>query len=492
MVLAPPLHWLSAVSIFLAFCVWINFSFKSPKLFLSATELLSPGWNRSESDFRGATFRENSVHVQLAQVTNRVSTVLEHELTVILPVNEINLPAISDTLSHFESPFLRQVLLLCPESIALQVEVSLKDLISSSRSFGNASYSIIPRRGTGGLTDAIFQAISTQSVSSSNWILISDEYGLGGIRPSYRQQLLRPSIDFPSGPRGMILASHKETCVYPSPSFQTASYLVPPFVIPVNLVRDLEVNPRTWLEFGEIVSKCFPGDFGGLVLPLLDAGAEEGGWCIFDASSNSSAGILAMTKEEVLGAATNNWSEDDAYGGAHSLTFVSIFSTLDELRLFAPVICSLRSKGNMVYSIIDSSYESLPDSILFNSCTFPYDTSLDVLSELDPTSTVLVSLAELDHRLEGATNIRIPRRDLLYCSWMSSLTEEEWRDWHRPQLTIGVITKDRPQSLTRLLTSVSNGVYFGDHIDLRIHLEQSVDYETKQVVNHRVVVSSYQ
>jgi hypothetical protein len=52
-----------------------------------------------------------------------------------------------------------------------------------------------------------------------------------------------------------------------------------------------------------------------------------------------------------------------------------------------------------------------------------------------------------------------------------------------PRLDISVITHDRPRSLTRLLSSLSAGRFFGDHVNVRINLEQSADVETLRIVH---------
>lgn len=49
-------------------------------------------------------------------------------------------------------------------------------------------------------------------------------------------------------------------------------------------------------------------------------------------------------------------------------------------------------------------------------------------------------------------------------------------------MTLSIITKDRPQSLSRLLDSISDAKYYGDKIDLRVNLEQSSDLETRDMV----------
>ncbi|KAF9078066.1 hypothetical protein BDP27DRAFT_1253079 [Rhodocollybia butyracea] len=73
--------------------------------------------------------------------------------------------------------------------------------------------------------------------------------------------------------------------------------------------------------------------------------------------------------------------------------------------------------------------------------------------------------------------------DLARSTWMSTLTSQEWRDWNVPQVSLSVITKDRPQSLSRLLESISDAKFYGDKVDIRINLEQSSDLETLGIIN---------
>ncbi len=49
---------------------------------------------------------------------------------------------------------------------------------------------------------------------------------------------------------------------------------------------------------------------------------------------------------------------------------------------------------------------------------------------------------------------------------------------------MSVITKDRPKSLLRLITSLANARFFGDTLSLRFNIDQSLDYETQHLVDH--------
>ncbi|KAG7093874.1 hypothetical protein E1B28_007513 [Marasmius oreades] len=467
----PSLHCcLVTLSILVAFSLLISITLESRRLLLSATQI-----------FSGPPINVNT-QVQVASRSENVfSTLSQPTLAVVIPLNSYGLSDLRNALSFFGSPSVRQVLLLCPESISLEVEHSLRDLILSEKSSHHAVYSIIPRRNSDSLVAAVFESLSS---SNSDWILVTDERGLEDIDPTSQELLLHPtSLVYPKGPRGIRLSSTEFLCLSPSSSIQTASYLVPPFVMPTNVVRGLGGNPQTWQEFGEIVSKCMFGEFGGLVFPLHDSDTRENqDWCNLNDSGARSSHISNISSNEIL--VEDIGRDQPVLSERLTNVFITIFSTLEELRLFAPVICSLQSNGTKVHNLLDTRSGLSYDRMRTGSCVLEFKSlmSVDIHSGFDPNSTVLITLAEMDHRIHGATNIHISRKDLPYCSWMASLTEAEWRDWHRPRLTISVITKDRPSSLARLLSSISSGLFFGDSIDMRIHLEQSADYETTQVV----------
>lgn len=48
---------------------------------------------------------------------------------------------------------------------------------------------------------------------------------------------------------------------------------------------------------------------------------------------------------------------------------------------------------------------------------------------------------------------------------------------------MSVITHDRPDSLSRLLDSLTRARYFGDLLDLRLNVEQTSDWKTQQIVS---------
>lgn len=57
-------------------------------------------------------------------------------------------------------------------------------------------------------------------------------------------------------------------------------------------------------------------------------------------------------------------------------------------------------------------------------------------------------------------------------------------DWHKPTIDISVITNDRPDSLARLLRSLSAANYYGDSVSLILNLEQTSDSRTRELATN--------
>ena len=55
-------------------------------------------------------------------------------------------------------------------------------------------------------------------------------------------------------------------------------------------------------------------------------------------------------------------------------------------------------------------------------------------------------------------------------------------DWNVPEITLSVITNNRPRSLQRLLDSIHRTLFYGDKVNIRINLDQTSDPETMQIV----------
>ncbi|KAI0343255.1 hypothetical protein BDW22DRAFT_1317164, partial [Trametopsis cervina] len=199
-------------------------------------------------------------------------------------------------------------------------------------------------------------------------------------------------------------------------------------------------------------------------------------------------------------------SQSHSGGGS---AFAVILSTLDDLFNFATPVCHFRSEGYDLHILLTGTGEreraigNSGQSVHINSACA---VQVDLLSEkhvtehqpdleewigsISPAPNVVIAVqhtglssSKWESSLSKPVVIQIPREDLPFCDWMTSLPNEAWQNWHKPRLDVSVITNDRPDSLSRLLKSLSNASFFGDTVDLRINVEQTADEETLDIVN---------
>ncbi|KAH0836517.1 hypothetical protein J3R83DRAFT_8156 [Lanmaoa asiatica] len=83
----------------------------------------------------------------------------------------------------------------------------------------------------------------------------------------------------------------------------------------------------------------------------------------------------------------------------------------------------------------------------------------------------------------NTTLMRLPRLELPYTEWIGTLTLHELRHWNVPEITLSVITNNRPYSLRRLLESIQRTLFYGDKVDIRINMDQTSDPETMDFVH---------
>ena len=221
--------------------------------------------------------------------------------------------------------------------------------------------------------------------------------------------------------------------------------------------------------------------------------------------------------------------------------FALLLPSLDDMESISSLICKLQEKEYSIGILLTDPFVnkiSSPQENTFFSrqCSFHFDVvpsdipfrhQVMFVTEWLNTSTyaldVVITLAEdaytvhvpLDLQHGDTTSIRLSRADLPHCFWMSILSVMEWKsssylhacfifltsllDWSTPRIDVSIITNNRPRSLERLLSSLSNGFFFGDTLNIRVNLEQSSDVETMRIaedllwehgvvfVHHRVV-----
>ncbi|KAJ4473766.1 hypothetical protein J3R30DRAFT_724891 [Lentinula aciculospora] len=443
----------------------------------------------------------SDIDSELSPSSRNASLINEHSLTAILPVTEHSLPNLRHILRPLVHPdttsvYLREILLVSQDHIISNLRSELFTIMVQMKFSAHIQCSIRSWKDTQSQSTALIQAVAT---SSTEWALILEEDGLIEFDEDTRRTLLNPpTTALPLGPRGIWL-SHNVSCIPPSETLLKAAYLVPPFVMPASLTLHVAEHSTSWAAFGAYVSQ--DARAGGLVLPQSSQNTQDMSWCssteqsvlnvlyrgldpesLFDQSSSSS-----LLSDEM---AVDTASSDDS-----PMLFGILFLTIDDLKLFAPVACRLEQRGHTLkISLYDrDASKASPkfDTLEHSLCTLSYR----VLAADEPSTTwldgveghpeIIVTLSEMTDPLDECSStsiIRIPREDLEHTQWMSSLTSHEWRDWSVPQVTLSIITKDRPQSLSRLLESVTDARFFGDKVDLRINLEQSSDLETVDMI----------
>ncbi|KAI0080944.1 hypothetical protein K474DRAFT_1704236 [Panus rudis PR-1116 ss-1] len=166
--------------------------------------------------------------------------------------------------------------------------------------------------------------------------------------------------------------------------------------------------------------------------------------------------------------------------------FAFVFANRGYLRHLNPIVCRLSGGGQVVQVLTPF----LDQAQTLRDCGVQL-VHIQEASSVDEMGTALSQyhalLTALDFVLKrytglGIVTVKIPSTNLPFCDWLGSLSLEEWRNWHKPQNEMTVITNDRLESLTRLLKSSNDAIYFGDLVNMRINLEQASDLQTLRVV----------
>ncbi|KAG2039899.1 hypothetical protein BDR03DRAFT_932959 [Suillus americanus] len=420
-----------------------------------------------------------------------------HSLTAILPILSHSFEGLEVLLSPFLVPSdtIREVILICPQTILSDARQVLKKILSYSDTVDHPNLSLLPYTSSSfynsTLTSAIFRV-------RTEWMLVLDNHGLQGLSSGQKAYLLSPlSISLPVGPNGFLRFPANSSRILATSDLEPAEYLIPPFVAPTHLF------PRTfshladsdpWLAFGVHVAKTHLEMIGGLVLPSDISNLN----CC---EHNSRFPSLEMTQIEhnstrILSADSDGHTQKSASG-----RFALVVPQLEDLYAFMPVLCRFQSAGHIVSVLLyqaspsDTMHCSSEDCTLqcstlshsaptFHNWLDSLDTSPDVVFALDVQDfmSVTFTMVLLHEPYRKTTLIRLPRADIPHSDWIGSLTLLELRNWNVPEITISVITDHRPHSLQRLLTSLTRARYFGERIGLRINLEQTADLETLRVV----------
>ncbi|KAJ6581330.1 hypothetical protein B0H19DRAFT_1114751 [Mycena capillaripes] len=405
-------------------------------------------------------------------------------LTAVFPVTLTSLPTLRNTLSSLASPVscASKVLVVCPEVLLSQARTAIRQAVRSvpAGSDNHPDISLYPWPSEPAAS--VLYAAATQV--STKWLLLLDDTGFSGLSNRALGTLLCPvAADLPIGPRGVIGSPGNWSCAPPSPETRPASYLLPPFVLPGSLVREIHED---WSDLGQAISQSRKDRLGGVVRGFGD---PDSNWCQdppFRASTHAG-------QHDTIPFPQDAFSMDSYPDGL----FVFLLPNFNDLHLISQLVCRLHKSGYSIKILLYSeSHTASGMREAYSSCHLQYNTMRnternvypmihDWLDRLEREVDIIFTVREpatQPVRSDHAKIVRIPRDDLMHVDWMGSLSLTEWKNWHVPQVEVSIITQNRPRSLERLLSSLSRGRFFGDSVNLRVNMEQSSDLETVRVV----------
>ncbi|KAF9525974.1 hypothetical protein CPB83DRAFT_817814 [Crepidotus variabilis] len=425
-----------------------------------------------------------------------------HTLTVILPIkmdSQFSFVALLRPLLHPWTA-IDEIVLLCPHSLTSDVRRELQTMFAALSPLDHVDVSLKQLHSSVNVDSALFQAAAS---ALSDWVLILDHRGLHHLPESvHRALLLPPKIDIPWGVDGLYVDDQSTLCT-PLGQVRAAVFLRPPFVARSPLISGfirLSNPTEIWSQFGTFVASERSDSIGGLM--LLESSSATSHPSKQELSFHDS---LPEWQPQIPIDVENSTVE--RLPSTPHVNFLILLSTIEDLGDASRLICGLYSNTTYrIKTLITQSrtqetrlnftsqsciieYEILPPGRQLSACStcdallawyfLSHPFTFDVVLTVEDKDTLLDTFISDDGEPFGeATVIQIPRMDLPYSDWMASMTVFEWRNWHKPQVELSIVTKDRPGSLLRLLRSLSRARFFGDMVNLRINVEQDCDKET--------------
>ncbi|GBE86560.1 hypothetical protein SCP_0904390 [Sparassis crispa] len=468
------------------------------------------------------------------QSTLPVSPYSSSSCTAIFPVTISSVSALAANLRTLLVCDLQlsEIVLVSPRSLHGEIRKILRTVFSTEESRDvHTELSLLSWLPD---TDEDMVILRAARQATADFVLLLDSSGLKSVENGTHELLLSfksTSIDLPIGPHGFASVSSNLTCLSASDQPESAVFLVPPLIMPSSLVPDIDLTPDptygVWYSLGEQVARARSDMSGGLVIGSRAAGSE---WCPFDQMQDLHRAPVdpsPFDPFDMLGLDTIQLSPNlsvhqssgiSANMADSSSSFLLLFPSLRDLRMFSPAACRLLRHGYRLHALLyaeaatrTKDFVDAGDHQVFSDadCRLKYESYRwpesgfkaesdisDWLQTLGPAVDVIIASSDrsqpsfyIDLLLEYRRNhdrpsmVHIPQGDLPYCDWMGTLSLQEWMDWHMPQVDISVVTNDRPWSLNRLLSSLSSARYFGDSLDLRINLDQTADPETLDLVD---------
>lgn len=443
----------------------------------------------------------------LVQMYEQAGPVPDASLSLVLPVSEASidgLPFILGAILHQTRPTMKDILVICPDHLSLRCRSTVSQL--SDQTPSRISYQH-PRPDISLHQVSRDRELATHSdhllsnlfdTLTSPWVLVLDEDGID-LDDRTLDLLLNPkALPFPVGPVGFGAAGQHLDVKFPSTSdastsIALASYLTPPFVAPVDLLTTLPDAVLWAILRGKASAKIQScAELGVLASQqLLDAGKYGIGGFMIQAEDSSvvSTEDTALPPDAKAGLEVLA-TEDGPSLSPGGIKFLLVFDAINDIIAFSATACLLQARKHAV-NVLHTGEPLSPQTLIARlPCALPVFNLEDSThySVKDDTFDVIISSVPNFSRQNLSssityTYISLPSEDLPFCDWIASLSLTELQAWYKPLIDISVITHDRPDSLQRLLRSLSQGRFFGSQVNLRIDMEQSADLATKMAVN---------
>lgn len=351
------------------------------------------------------------------------------KVAAILPVTNSSLPRLSESLSALSTvPYLNEVHLLCPASIADAVRHSLRNTLSRTQGFGHTEFFVTLWQHELSVAESTLQ-VASDILSDS--VLILPQEGLAGIDRTSQNILLFGSSPLPV-PLG--LRGSEVSCGIEFRGFLAARFVLPPLILPSRLgtADQSYFHLTSWQELGTYFAQT--QGVGGVV-PL------EGTNTCRDRNTSE-----AVTLDFGDFNASPESSDDYA-------PLAILMAEIGDAPALFKLACEFELRGTKVKVIAyglssDSIHLTRDDCNVVVTHLDPQDSTLhqlfgrswDVFLTLREYRFIPESLLEATPR---KTVIRIPRRDLPHCDWMASLGIRELRSKTPSSTTLGVLTDFR-------------------------------------------------
>jgi hypothetical protein len=411
----------------------------------------------------GDTTQSDFLELVDSMDSSLAAVVPPQSMTVILPIISGTLHNTQYLLAPFLHPLerIREVIVICPDAIALDVRRRLQKTFASQGSPDHPDISLRPWQGH---LDINIAVLRSSIDSTSDWVLIMDESGLTDLSQPTRDALLNPPcVTLPFGPKGVAHSSIYRSNAFNLGRAQPAHSLRPPFVVPLSLMVSV-YNDMTgitldpWLDLAKRISRHERNDEIGGILILVDTTVEK--------EFYSSAELGDIPTPTVHALPLPDWKPNLPTSQPIFIPsrFIFLLPTREDLRSVAPLICKMKfthkrvrirlliydelyDKATLTLDWETEFFETYRCSIKYNILTGRVPLSFaksgsSLLSQWLNSEPALVdvvfTLSERDHLVSfldvhfktlfsEATHIRVPRLDLSNTEWMSSLTLIEWK-----------------------------------------------------------------